>query len=267
MTLARTTDRLEQSSSTFSGSYATATYVVLFIGTAAVAVAFVCGVDVTWCLLIPALLCGWSEVDGRCGASHVCAITPLRAMGVPRLWLKAVSAYTLAGSATAAGVGAALGAVGKAFIPAGAHASTGPHVAPILATLAGVLAARELGWLKFRLPEVPRQTHKMWFAQFGFVTAAGMWGAHIGLGAATVIKHGGLFMVAALALVLGPMKGSVLMLAFWLGRALPIWSTPLLDLAHHDASQLSERLHVASDAYRHIAAVALLLMGALLLIG
>src|SRR4030095_9276320 len=47
-------------------------------------------------LLVAATLCGWSEVDGLCGTSHVGTLTPLRLLSPNRwLWLKSVSAYTI----------------------------------------------------------------------------------------------------------------------------------------------------------------------------
>lgn len=99
----------------------------------------------------------------------------------------------------------------------------------LLALLSLILAAREWGWIKFRLPERTLQTEKVWVHEFGFVIASAMWGLHIGLGFATRINYGGFWLLATAILTLGdPGFGAVLMLSYWLGRALPLWVAPLL---------------------------------------
>jgi len=62
-----------------------------------------------------AVLCGWSEVDGLCGMSHVTTLTPLRVL-YPHSgrWAQAVSAYTAGGLVTAALVGTLIGVLGAA---------------------------------------------------------------------------------------------------------------------------------------------------------
>jgi cytochrome c biogenesis protein CcdA len=56
-----------------------------------------------------------------------------------------------------------------------------------------------------------------------------MWGMHIGLGFATRVTHGGFWALVAVALAIGdPVYGALLMLVYWLGRALPVWVAPRL---------------------------------------
>src|SRR5437870_7650964 len=81
-------------------SFAAATYVFMVSGilvwTAALRVSPVLAIYAT------ALLFGWSEGNGLCGTSHVCCLTPLRVLDPSgNLWLRSVSAYTLAGIPTA----------------------------------------------------------------------------------------------------------------------------------------------------------------------
>jgi hypothetical protein len=207
---------------------------------------------------IGALLCGWSEVDGLCGTSHVGALTPLSKVAHARgIWFKAVLAYTFGGVVTAAVIGGAVGFVGESVATTGMR----PFVLQAVALLAALLTARELRLLNFPLPQVDRQTERTWAMQFGFVTAAAMWGSHIGLGVATVITHGGLFIVAALALALGPTLGSVLFVAFWLGRTLPIWIAPLI-ADRYTGNSFAEWL-LASDtpAYRYVASTGMVCAG------
>lgn len=225
--------------------YAPATYITALAGVAITAVAAVANPIVG--LFVAALLCGWAEVDGLCGTSHVGALTPLRALDkTHRLWLGATCAYTVGGVVTASLVGLTLGLVGTA---------TGVGLPPpipfaLISTAALILAVRELGLIKFALPQIHRQTDKMWALRFGFVTGAAMWGSHIGLGFATVIKHGGLFIVAASALLLDPLQSALLLATFWIGRTLPIWATPLLTSNEADGSAVTDLLLARPSAYR-----------------
>lgn len=242
--------------------FATATYGLAVLGT------------VTGLLLAPShpvallfvatILCGWSELDGACGTSHAVAITPLRGLDpTHRLWLKAAATYTIAGVVTAASVGAVLGIVGMIVRALIGHDE---YLLAAVAALAIVLSAREMGLVSFGLPQFPRQTQKMWAIHFGFVTGAAMWGAHIGLGVATVIKHGGLYVVAASALLLGPLAGAALMAAFWLGRTLPIWAAPALSSDHANGGTLLDSVITPWKAYRHCSAIGLLAMAAALMV-
>lgn len=207
--------------------------------------------DPLWLGYLGAVLCGWSEVDGRCGASHMGTLTPLRRSAAsPKLWLRAVSAYSISGFVTSA-------LVGLLLAEAGALVQFNRLMPFIVLTLCCILIIRELGWLRVPLPQVDRQTHKGWAMSFGVVTAAGMWGAHIGLGFATVIQHGGLFAIAALAAAHGPMYGVAVLMFFWLGRILPLWSTALLPKSSCDAPEVSDCLMADRRAYRYTAIVGL----------
>ncbi len=202
-------------------------------------------------LLVAAALCGWSEADGLCGTSHICALTPLHRYD-RRLWFRSVVGYTIGGLTTGALVGSFLGVAGFALAPSREFAI------PTRVGLALLLTGRELGWLSFKLPEVPRQTDKMWAMRFGFPTGATMWGAHIGLAFATVINHGGVFVVALLAILLGPLPGSVLMAMYWLGRALPVWLSPACFRTNHLTSALDGWITNNPRCFRIAAATGLL---------
>lgn len=207
--------------------------------------------DPLWLGYLGAVLCGWSEVDGRCGHSHMGTLTPLRrSPSPPNLWLRAVSAYSISGSVTSALVGLLLGQVG-------ALVQFSRSMPFALLAICGVLIVRELGWLRVPLPQVDRQTHKGWAISFGVVTASGMWGAHIGLGFATVIQHGGLFAIAALAAAQGPMYGVAVLMFFWLGRVLPLWLAALLPASSCDGPEVGDDVMADRRAYRYTAIVGL----------
>jgi len=136
-------------------------------------------------------------------------------------------------------VGMLLGAIGRG---AGV-ASAGSTAFYLIALLASLLAAREWGWIAFRLPERKCQTEKVWAHEFGFVFASAMWGIHIGLGFATRVTYGGFWVIVALALALGnPAFGALLMLLYWLGRAMPLWVAPALTRSGPDPTELPEMI-------------------------
>jgi cytochrome c biogenesis protein CcdA len=149
-----------------------------------------------------------------------------------RKWTRAVAAYTGAGAVASGTVGALLGFSGALLGLAGERLGrwqASGAAAWAAAGLAALLAARELGWLSFPLPERRRQAEKLWYQQFGAVTAAALWGLHIGIGLHTRVRFGGFWLLVAVA-VLGrdPFAGALLLGCYWLGRALPLWAAPLL---------------------------------------
>jgi hypothetical protein len=229
-----------------------ATYIIAGLGV--IGVSRTLGEDPLLALFLAAILCGWSELNGLCGTSHVMAITSLRLLDqTHNLWWRAVVAYTLGGIATAACVGATIGFLGRAIgIPAaGAFIS--------LAVLSLTLAARELQYIRFELPQIRRQTNRMWAFEFGFVPAAAMWGAHIGLGFATVIAHGGFFVLVGFAVALGPGMGALVLATYWLGRSLPIWIAPLLSPTEANGGPLGDLVLRYEAPYRHVAAIGLVI--------
>jgi len=167
------------------------------------------------------------------------ALTPLgKVAGGSKLWLRCVIAHTAAGCVSTMLVGALLAEMGRWL---GSQA-TGGIAFYFIGFLSLVLAAREWGWINFRIPQSNRQTEKFWAHEFGFVAASAMWGFHIGLGLATSVTYGGLWVLVAVILVLAePVYGSMLMLAYWLGRALPVWVAPKLLLPGWDPMQLPEQ--------------------------
>jgi cytochrome c biogenesis protein CcdA len=136
-------------------------------------------------------------------------------------WIRSVIAYTVAGTISASLVGGLLAWAGSKLCPSG--------VCWVVIPLALILAARERGWIRFRLPERNRQTEKVWAHEFGFVTASAMWGFHIGLGFTTYVKYGGFWVLTVMAFGTGkPGYGALLMLTYWLGRAMPVWVMPFI---------------------------------------
>ncbi len=170
-----------------------------------------------------------------------------------RLWFRSVLAYTVAGAISSIIVGLVLGAVGKVIGLSGT-AGIGLY---LVALLSLILAAREWGWINFRLPERKLQTEKVWAHEFGFVMASAMWGLHIGLGFATRVTYGGFWVLVGAILALGdPRFGAIVMLSYWVGRALPLWLAPLL-LSAEEVTNLSESIFDHRFVYHRVAGIGL----------
>jgi cytochrome c biogenesis protein CcdA len=182
-------------------------------------------------------------------------MTPLgKVANYHKLWLKSAVAYTVAGCFSAALVGVVLGTIGSAL----PWESSRLIAFYLIGFLSLLLAAREWGWIAFALPERKLQSERVWVHSFGFVTASVMWGLHIGLGFATRITYGGFWVLVAIAVVVGePIYGAILMLAYWMGRALPVWVAPSLIASDEEAVELSERVFTDELVYHRVVAIAL----------
>jgi cytochrome c biogenesis protein CcdA len=120
-------------------------------------------------------------------------------------------------------VGSAVSALG-AWLLAPVSTSTISAAVP-LATLA---AAREFGWISVPLVQAKRQTNPSWKVH-GRRIAAVLWGFDLGLVVTTWSTFAGPWVLVVVAFVARePTLGSGLFLAYWLGRALPVWLAPLL---------------------------------------
>jgi cytochrome c biogenesis protein CcdA len=128
-----------------------------------------------------------------------------------------------------------------------------------VAVLAVILAVRESGWIRIHLPECKRQTEKLWAHQFGFVTASAMWGFHIGFGFATRITYGGFYILVATVFALGDsMYGVAVMLAYWLGRTMPVWLGPWLIAADQKTEELPEAVLYSRSLHSRLAVLSFL---------
>ena len=165
-------------------------------------------------------------------------------------WLECVAAYTIAGAMSSALIGSLLGLIGRGFRTKSVIYGVVP--------LALILAARELGWVRFELPESKAQTRDFWAREFGFATASAMWGFHIGLGFATRITFGGFLILSAMSFALGgPSYGAVLMSVYWLGRAMPVWFIPAL-ICTESCEGIQEAILKNRPLYHRLVAAALL---------
>jgi hypothetical protein len=171
-----------------------------------------------------------------------------------KLWFRSVVAYTIGGYFSAALVGVVLGTIGSALPWEGARVIA----FYLIGILSLLLAAREWGWIDFRLPERKQQTEKVWVHSFGFVTASFMWGLHIGLGFATRITYGGFWILVAIAIVVGdPLYSTIIMLVYWTGRALPVWLAPRSVASDAEAADLPAKVFADGLVYHQVVGIAL----------
>ncbi|MDE0035962.1 MAG: hypothetical protein OXU77_00205 [Gammaproteobacteria bacterium] len=218
--------------------------IAIFLGIA-VAIATVVAGHHLISFLVGALLCGIAETHGRCGKSHIGMTAPFAGFN-PQMWFKCASAYSGGGLATSYLVG--LGIAGLGTLTA---VAVSPVVLFIVACMVGLaMFLRELGIVRFKPPQCDVQTHKWWAVEFGLVTAAGMWGAHIGLALTTVITHGGLYPLVLIAFASGLGSGEWILLAFWVGRVVTLWLTPSLSGKSTDGVALSEALSQAAPSFK-----------------
>jgi hypothetical protein len=99
---------------------------------------------------------------------------------------------------------------------------------PGLGLLAGLLVLRELGWLRFPIPQVRRQTVKTWFPAASASRAAFWWGLDLGSGLTTLVTFSGYWLIVAAAVLKGDAAfGALLLGGYGLGRSLPIVLVPM----------------------------------------
>lgn len=171
-------------------------------------------------------------------------------------WLINVIAYTLAGASTSAFIGATLGLLGGAVLPA----EIGLPAILIPITVGLLAIARELHVVAVPLPQIARQTRDVWAKSAGGTCAAIRWGLDLGLVFTTWFTFPGIWLLAAVAVVMAePGFGAALFTAYWVGRALSVWVGPLLLRHGRETSQLLEAVDVNYPLFQkaHVIGLAL----------
>jgi hypothetical protein len=153
------------------------------------------------------------------------ALAPLGKVASARSrWVADVGLYTFGGAVSSVLAGAALGALGG-LLPAPVIT----HGGMIVLAVAAVAVAREVGVLRFPLPQPRRQTKDRWAKIFPAPVSAALWGFDLGLTVTTRFTFAGTWVLLLVpVLTANPALGALVLLAHWLGRALPVWLSPLL---------------------------------------
>lgn len=181
-------------------------------------------------------------------------ITPVVYGGRAR-WAIGLLFHVAGAGFTAAMFGAAVGGLG-ALLGAASVAAGQVVVAVIaFAYLVGELSRRPLP-----VPQLRRQVPEWWRTFFPAPAAAFLYGAGLGVGFLTYLRHGTLVAVTALAFAGGrPGVGALMLGAFGVARGLSIAITAGAR-APGDARGLVDRLSSSSGAVRRLANAAALLM-------
>jgi hypothetical protein len=173
-------------------------------------------------------------------------------------WLVNVVLYSVAGAASSLAVGYIIGTLGTQLLPPQAVAAS----IPILLTAVPLLAARELGWVRFPLPQLHRQTKDLWAKSFKPATAATLWGLDLGLAVTTRFSFSGPWALVLLAvLTADPVLGAGALLGYWSGRAATVWVAPLM---MEDAASAPGLLDAFASKYRLVQVIHLLGLGLLI---
>jgi hypothetical protein len=173
------------------------------------------------------------------------------------------AAYTAAGAATSALLGASLAFLGRLVVP---EPLTTVSIVVVLA-LALMGIARGLGWTAFQLPRVRRQTREIWGKYFTRPIAAALWGLDLGLTFTTRFAFSGISLLVALPIVVGePVFGSAFLATFWAGRASPVWIAPFFLQSPSRTPELLDEIDRERPLFRVVNLLALASCAAVLLV-
>src|SRR5919106_825713 len=164
-------------------------------------------------------------------------ITPVVNGGRGARWAKVIALHVVGATASAALLGAALGAAGAAL-----GAPWGVLGAAMVVIVAGVYGLRELARLPVPIPELRRQVPEWWRSAFSPGTAGALYGVGLGVGFATHLRHGTLTAVAAASVAWGdPAIAAVVMGTFGLARSAAV-AAAWVAAGDRDVDALTEAL-------------------------
>jgi hypothetical protein len=111
----------------------------------------------------------------------------------------------------------------------------------VVVAIALIAIARELEWVRIPVPQLKRQTKRVWAVNFHGTVAAALWGLDLGLILTTWLTFSGVWLLVIVA-ILGKQAtfGGMLFVSYWLGRALSVWIAPLLIEGASDVPKLLE---------------------------
>src|SRR5918996_753527 len=164
-------------------------------------------------------------------------ITPVVHGGRGARWAKVIALHVVGATASAALLGAALGAAGAAL-----GAPWGLLGAAVVVTVAGAYGLRELVGLPVPIPELRRQVPEWWRSAFSPGTAGALYGVGLGFGFATHLRHGTLVAVAAASVASGdPAMAAVVVGTFGVARSAAV-AAAWLPAGDRDVDALTEAL-------------------------
>jgi hypothetical protein len=173
-----------------------------------------------WLALLTAVAAAVRSTWSPCGLSMLSTITPLAEQGRGHRYRSTAVWFVI--GAVVGGATLGLGAVLLAWVVNFANLSTAAALGSA-AVLAMITAGSDLRWFGFHLPINPRQVNELWLGRFrSWVYGLGF-GWQIGVGFATYIMTGAVYLTVALAALTGsPLLAFGICVLFGLMRGLAI---------------------------------------------
>ena len=179
-----------------------------------------------------------------------------------------LTAHSLGIMTSAIVLGALLGAFGAAF----GHLEQ--RLAALMISAIGVpLAARDIGAIRFPIPQLQRQTQKTWRHRFGPLMSAWLWGLDLGSGLTTLVNYAVYWILPLAAILRGDVVyGSVLLGLFGVGRTVVTAAVSLAfrrdpNFKPHDLLGLQHRAVLVRRVHTACAAALLMSVGGCALSG
>lgn len=164
----------------------------------------------------------------------------------------------MAGALASALVGSGLGLFGDLVMTGGAT-----HAALAVAmTVTALAIVRETRLIRLPLPQVRRQTRGIWARVHSPTTAVALWGLDVGAVFTTWFTFAGVWALIAVAIISADAGfGTGLFVAYWAGRALALWVTPLMIRDANSTPALLSAVAARRDLFRwvHVGGLAWLL--------
>ncbi len=92
-----------------------------------------------------------------------------------------------------------------------------------------ILALREVGFIRFNIPQLRRQTKSSWYRKFGPIQAAWWWGVDLGSGLTALITFSGYWLLVLAILFRGDtLYGGAVLGLYGTGRAIAVGLPPLV---------------------------------------
>jgi len=170
-------------------------------------------------------------------------ITPVVHGGRKGRWAGDVALHVAGASLSAGAFGAILGAAGSVL---GAPWGRGGLL--VVVAVSGAYLLREVGAVPVPVPQLRRQVPEWWRTFFTAPVASFLYGAGLGIGFVTFLRHGTLVAVAAAAAAAGkPGLGALLVAPFGIARGLSVLATARIR-APEGGRALVGRLEAAASA-------------------
>ena len=170
-------------------------------------------------------------------------ITPVVHGGRRGRWARDVALHVAGATLSAAAFGAVLGAAGSVL---GAPWGRGGLL--VVVAVSGTYLLREAGAVPVPVPQLRRQVPEWWRTFFSAPVASFLYGAGLGIGFLTFLRHGTLVAVAVAAAASGrPVVGALLVAPFGVARGLSVLATARIR-APEEGQALVGRLEAAASA-------------------